>query len=181
MDIDTRRQKRREYMRKYMRRWLAANREKRREYMRLYMRRRHAANREKERERCRKYYRENAEKKSLAARRRYSADPEKHRARVARYGAAHPDRIQQLNARTGARRRGAVGSHSLAEWRSLVKDAMGRCVYCGIETRLTRDHANPLCRGGTDFIANIRPSCGPCNSRKGRLTELEFEERRKSA
>lgn len=38
---------------------------------------------------------------------------------------------------------------------------------CGIFlSALTPDHVVPLSRGGTNYIDNIQPLCGPCNSQK---------------
>lgn len=43
-----------------------------------------------------------------------------------------------------------------------------------METRLTADRVIPLSRGGSNFIENIVPACGSCNSRKGTRTADEF-------
>lgn len=36
----------------------------------------------------------------------------------------------------------------------------------------------PLCRGGTNYIDNIRPACPPCDLHKHKLTEEEYRGRR---
>ena len=49
-----------------------------------------------------------------------------------------------------------------------------RCQYCGrhvLELKpreaLTRDHLQPLSRGGTNEWSNVVTACSPCNTRKG--------------
>jgi 5-methylcytosine-specific restriction endonuclease McrA len=34
------------------------------------------------------------------------------------------------------------------------------------DIKLTEDHVVPLSYGGTDFVENIQPLCGSCNSKK---------------
>lgn len=41
------------------------------------------------------------------------------------------------------------------------------CYYCKKNLRETYDHAIPLSRGGSNFAANIYPTCRRCNSQKG--------------
>jgi 5-methylcytosine-specific restriction endonuclease McrA len=45
------------------------------------------------------------------------------------------------------------------------------CSYCRadltIETITTDRHPIPGCQGGTYALDNIRPACGPCNSKHG--------------
>lgn len=42
----------------------------------------------------------------------------------------------------------------------------GLCVYCGEPGFEHLEHANPVKAGGSHTLANVRPSCGACNSRK---------------
>lgn len=47
------------------------------------------------------------------------------------------------------------------------------CCYCGARKRpehLTRDHIEPLSRGGRDHWKNVVTACKPCNQRKGART-----------
>lgn len=53
----------------------------------------------------------------------------------------------------------------------------GRCMYCGKKDEMGRfhiDHKTPFSRNGSDRLANLQLLCGPCNTRKGDLTDGEF-------
>lgn len=76
-----------------------------------------------------------------------------------------------------AKRKGAPGKYTRAEWLRLLAAYRYRCAYCN--RRLNRksasaDHVVPLGRGGTNWIENIVPSCLPCNQRKNFLTAKQF-------
>ena len=64
-------------------------------------------------------------------------------------------------------------THSHAAWMA-KRDAVGCCIYCGSSGPLVQDHAVPPSRGGDNGIANVVPSCHPCNAAKGSLTAAEF-------
>ena len=57
----------------------------------------------------------------------------------------------------------------------LCKRHRYRCYYCGVREPLTRDHREPLSRGGADDETNIVPACEWCNQKKKDLTEKEFK------
>lgn len=95
------------------------------------------------------------------------------------YYRRNPDLYWEQRRRRVARLAGAPGSFTAEEFRALVEAHGGRCAYCGKRTDLTADHRIPLCRterSPTNWIENILPACLSCNSRKGRMTELEFRE-----
>jgi 5-methylcytosine-specific restriction endonuclease McrA len=71
-----------------------------------------------------------------------------------------PDRRSPSSRVTGTRR-----------WRERTKPAVlkrnGRCHYCGAPA-VTADHALAVSNGGAHHdLANLLPSCGPCNAAKG--------------
>jgi 5-methylcytosine-specific restriction endonuclease McrA len=68
------------------------------------------------------------------------------------------------------------GSHTEAQWKSLCKKYGNKCLCCGKKTTLTRDHIIPLTKGGTDYISNIQPLCGSCNSKK-RTKTIDYRPR----
>lgn len=81
------------------------------------------------------------------------------------------DRDKRISASITARakRAGARGSHTVAEWKAVLRHYKRRCAYCG--TKLTtknvsRDHFIPLSKGGDNSVRNLVPACRPCNSRK---------------
>lgn len=83
--------------------------------------------------------------------------------------------LDQINIR--AKRHGASGYHTIAEWKSLLRHWRRCCAYCGkrlTNQNISRDHKIPLCRGGSNGIKNILPACLPCNQRKHSRTYDEF-------
>ena len=79
------------------------------------------------------------------------------------------ERVAFLNERRRAMKRNAEGSHTFGEWELLKRQYGYKCPLCGKqepEIKLTQDHIIPLSKGGSDYIENIQPLCGSCNSRK---------------
>lgn len=72
--------------------------------------------------------------------------------------------------RRRAKQLGNGGSHTAEEWEGMCAWFGGICLCCGQATKLTRDHVVPIEHGGTNYIWNLQPLCGPCNSRKGATT-----------
>jgi len=74
--------------------------------------------------------------------------------------------------------RGHARSHALDPTPALTNTALfardGQlCLYCGNELgrhQLTRDHVQPISRGGRDIWENVVSACIACNSRKGNRT-----------
>lgn len=76
---------------------------------------------------------------------------------------------RQRNHNHKARLRGAEGKHTYKEWENLKKQFDYTCQMCfkkEPEIKLTRDHIIPISKGGNNYISNIQPLCGSCNSRK---------------
>jgi len=59
----------------------------------------------------------------------------------------------------------------------------GKCNYCGYEFHIRYfhvEHKTPVSRGGSrNSISNKQLLCGPCNNRKGKLTDGEFRRKHK--
>ena len=72
----------------------------------------------------------------------------------------------------GMKRRGESDvSYTHQQWKETVIFFGGECAYCGHTTRkgerLTRDHLEPVSKGGVTTEDNIVPACAHCNSSKG--------------
>lgn len=81
-------------------------------------------------------------------------------------------RIERLS-----RQKGAEGSFTIEEWENLKKKYDFICLICykrEPEIKLTVDHIIPLFEGGSNYIGNIQPLCGSCNSSKGKRLRLDF-------
>lgn len=72
----------------------------------------------------------------------------------------------------GQKRRGEENPNfTHHEWKECVIFFGGECAYCGGTPRkghrLTRDHLEPVSKGGRTIQSNIVPACASCNSSKG--------------
>jgi 5-methylcytosine-specific restriction endonuclease McrA len=78
-----------------------------------------------------------------------------------------------------ARERGAEGTFTSAEIKTLFERQRGKCVYCrkSIGKGYHIDHVMPLARGGSNWITNLALACGDCNRRKGATDPIEFARR----
>lgn len=60
-----------------------------------------------------------------------------------------------------------MGWHTEVQWLALVKICGDKCVRCGMQGRVEKDHIVPLYQGGCDCIGNLQPLCPRCNCSKG--------------
>lgn len=89
----------------------------------------------------------------------------------------NPAKVSVARQRRRALRRSAPGTFS--EQQLIDKCAFHgwRCYLCSsplTPDSMHADHRQPLCRGGSNWIANIAPACASCNLRKNKKTEAEF-------
>lgn len=129
-----------------------------------------------------------------------AANPDKIRARSAAYRAANPDKVRKKNAawiaanptyhkdwavanrdkrraswhRRNARKLSAGGSFTAAEFAEVCARQKSRCFYCGKKAKLEADHYEPISRGGSNSIENIRGACRDCNVRKCAKHPVDF-------
>ena len=102
-----------------------------------------------------------------------AANPGRGHANAVAWHAVHPGANRAYIRNREARKLGAAGT--CTEEQAAARWAMygGRCWMCG-GTATDDDHVKPLStrrmppgsKGGSNWVANIRPACGPCNSRK---------------
>src|SRR5687768_17281964 len=137
--------------------------ERQRAYAREWLKR----NPQKARDAVRRWSKAHPEQRRAAKRLCYARNPERHKAAMVVYNRAHPEVGRAKSNAYRARARQAEGHFTSAEWRGLVESHDGKCAYCLLVTPLEVDHRIPLKRGGTNWIANILPACGPCNRKKG--------------
>lgn len=81
----------------------------------------------------------------------------------------NPDYITWIKGLHERRKRIAEGFHTFGEWENLKIQYGFTCPKClrkEPEIKLTQDHIIPVSKGGSDFIENIQPLCGYCNSVK---------------
>lgn len=81
--------------------------------------------------------------------------------------------VMIVHSRTRARRQGAQGAATpeqvTARW-----EIFGNLCYLCKKPATATDHVIPIARGGTNWPANLRPICKPCNCRKHARTLTEY-------
>ncbi len=170
----------------------AANREERAAHGRAY----YAANREAVLARNRAYSAANREERAAKARAYRAANSKAYLARNRAYHAANrkkiaakgrawkaanPEKRRESTQRRRARKAGAEGHTTAAEFTDICTAQGGLCAYCGAEAPLELEHAIPLSGGGSNWPSNIVGACRPCNSSKGTSSVEEFLARREAA
>lgn len=99
----------------------------------------------------------------------YRRHRERHRARGREWRQANPERvrlhIRAQNAARYARLKGAPGRATAQQVADRWAYYGGCCWMCGAPATDT-DHVKPLAAGGSNWPANLRPACSPCNRAK---------------
>lgn len=103
--------------------------------------------------------------KSRSDRAYYEANRDKVRAQNRAWYEANREVHRAANRIAKARRRGAPGRATAEQIATRVAFYGGRCWMCGAPWAHI-DHVKPLVRGGSNWPANLRPACGPCNLSK---------------
>jgi 5-methylcytosine-specific restriction endonuclease McrA len=101
----------------------------------------------------------------------YRAVPENQqlaRARAKAFRVANPDRRSDYHHRRRVQKLAGPLGGLIAPAALWAKFAYwgNRCWMCGTTEDLTIDHVKPLSKGGLHILANIRPACSRCNTRK---------------
>lgn len=82
----------------------------------------------------------------------------------------HPGILNATSHRMRAARRSAPGHHTHKQWLSRIDQLGWKCFHCGKDLTpetITKDHYQPLAKGGSNNVENLVPSCSPCNKVKG--------------
>lgn len=113
----------------------------------------------------RDFQRANKDAVNAKSRRWRSSNPEAARDSLKRYRDAHPEAVK-ATALVRRSRIANAGGHATAQQIAARVEFFGaRCSYCGGAYEAL-DHAIPVARGGTNWPANLRPSCNACNLKK---------------
>ncbi len=88
---------------------------------------------------------------------------------------------RQIKATRNERVRDAEGYYTEEDVQAILRRQDGRCAYCAEAfcdvLKPTVDHIVPLATGGTHWPSNLCLACGPCNSKKGSMSQAEFLQR----
>lgn len=88
---------------------------------------------------------------------------------------------RQSEATRRARKAGAEGCVTTADWDHLLSILGANCLCCGSPDLLTQDHVVPLAHGGRHHPTNLQPLCRPCNERKqARVRDYRTDEQRRA-
>ena len=123
--------------------------------------------------RTKKWREENKEHISEYDKKKRREHPEEIAERAAAYYPGYYARTKQEHIERAMLRRALqlnapVADFTNADWEFMKYIFHYSCAYCGkrLPKNLTRDHVQPLSRGGSHTIANIVPACKRCNLKK---------------
>lgn len=124
------------------------------------------------------YYQSNRDREKARSAAWYHGNPDKVAERYQREKAAGVHRRQATRWYWANRMQALAMQHNL---RAVLRDLPGRVTAAQLTARFEYfggccylcggaadgfDHVKPLAAGGANFASNLRPACGPCNSRK---------------
>lgn len=133
--------------------------------------------REKNQERWKEMKRRSARRHPETEARNRKLHAEKARAKTREWQKKYPERVLLQCNKRRAIKVGAVGLYTIDGWLQKLAYHGGRCYYCKlIPRKVVMEHRIPLSRGGTNWLANLVPSCTSCNCSKHNKTEKEYRE-----
>lgn len=97
----------------------------------------------------------------------YRRDPEKMAARCREWRKANPERARLFDAKKMRRRRSRPKLPITADQMAAKIAYWGNACWICRGPNEAIDHVKPLSKGGWHVLANLRPICNYCNSRKG--------------
>ena len=160
----------------YMREWKSRNAEKHRAWSRQYYQnnaeycrarelKRYYEHQEEIRAKQKAYYRANKDR--ILARNKVwtHTHPEQAKAAKDAWKIANPERIIAYQRQGRLRRRHGVGHCTSEQLQARIAYYGYRCWLCGAPWEEI-DHVKPISKGGSNWPANLRPACRPCNRRK---------------
>jgi 5-methylcytosine-specific restriction endonuclease McrA len=132
----------------------------------------YAANAEEMREKSRRWGQENPDRVRERSRAHYIANREKAAIYAREYAKKWRKDHPEYGAESSRRRRERLAAVDHIPVTDAQREARwgyygGRCWMCG-GAATAWDHVKPVMHGGPDILANLRPTCKPCNSSKGR-------------
>lgn len=113
-------------------------------------------------------YAKHAEANRAYTREWRKANTERARAAAAAWKLANRARASALEVTRNRRARLAPGDATAEQIVARWTYYGGRCWMCGNDAEHT-DHVKPLAKGGSNWPANLRPACAPCNLAKGSI------------
>ena len=133
-------------------------------------------NKERELARGAAWRAENPEKERARTAAYRNANKAKDAARKAEYARKNPDVVRAIASRRRARVKGAAGTHTAADIKSLKQIQRSACAVCraDISASYHVDHVLPLALGGTNGKENLQLLCPSCNHSKSAKHPIDF-------
>lgn len=125
--------------------------------------------REGSRIRARRAYSKDSSRSLASGKKWRDANREKYLESARKWRKSNLEKVHHNKRVRYARERGAEGSYTSIEWAMLCRWFGNVCLRCG-DTAITTDHVVSLEQGGSNYITNLQPLCGSCNSSKSNTT-----------